>query len=101
MEFERQGELLYPEGLINWSGAKKGGVRQPFQKESGRPVKEQLTTPLVEKLSGWVESVIAGIPGTPSAVLLVGGPGNGKTDAVEGAIETFDRLSLAGGQLLD
>jgi hypothetical protein len=100
MEFERQDELLYPEGLINWSGAKKGGVRQPFQEESGRPVKEQLKTPLVEKLSSWVDSVIAGTPGTPSAVLLVGGPGNGKTDAVEGAIETFDRLSGAGGQLL-
>lgn len=100
MEFERQDELLYPEGLINWSGAKKGGVRQPFQEESGRPVKEQLKTPLVEKLSSWVDSVIAGTPGNPSAVLLVGGPGNGKTDAVEGAIETFDRLSGAGGQLL-
>lgn len=100
MEFEKQDELLYPEGLTNWSGAKKGGVRQPFQKDSGRPVKEQLATPLVEKLSSWVESVIAGTPGTPSAVLLVGGPGNGKTDAVEGAIETFDRLSLAGGLLL-
>ncbi|MFJ5240105.1 hypothetical protein ACIP86_25815 [Pseudomonas neuropathica] len=100
MEFERQDELLYPEGLINWSGAKKGGVRQPFQEESGRPVKEQLKTPLIEKLSNWVDSVIAGTSGTPSAVLLVGGPGNGKTDAVEGAIETFDRLSGAGGQLL-
>lgn len=81
MEFERQNELLYPEGLINWSGAKKGGVRQPFQEDSGRPVKEQLTTPLVEKLSSWVQSILAGVPGTPSAVLLVGGPGNGKTDA--------------------
>lgn len=100
MEIESQDELLYPEGLINWSGAKKGGVRQPFQEESGRPVKEQLQTPLVEKLSSWVGSIIAGTPGTPSAVLLVGGPGNGKTDAVEGAIETFDRLSGAGGQLL-
>lgn len=100
MEFDKQDDLLYPEGLINWSGAKKGGVRQPFQEESGRPVKEQLKTPLVEKLSSWVNSIIAGIPGAPSAVLLVGGPGNGKTDAVEGAIETFDRLSGAGGQLL-
>jgi hypothetical protein len=100
MELKKQDEPLYPEGLINWSGAKKGGVRQPFQEESGRPVREQLKTPLVEKLSNWVSSVIKGIPGTPSAVLLVGGPGNGKTDAVEGAIETFDRLSGANGQLL-
>lgn len=100
MTFENQDELLYPEGLINWSGAKKGGVRQPFQEGSGRPVKEQLQTPLVEKLSLWVESIIAGVPEAPSAVLLVGGPGNGKTDAVEGAIGTFDRLSGANGQLL-
>ena len=100
MEFDKQDDLLYPEGLINWSGAKKGGVRQPFQEESGRPVKEQLKTPLVEKLSSWVNSIVAGIPEAPSAVLLVGGPGNGKTDAVEGAIETFDRLSGAGGLLL-
>ena len=99
MELKKQDELLYPEGLINWSGAKKGGVRQPFQEDSGRPVQEQLITPLVEKLSSWVDSVIAGTPGTPSAVLLVGGPGNGKTDAVEGAIAAFDRLSGAGGQL--
>jgi hypothetical protein len=100
MEQQKQDELLYPEGLINWSGAKKGGVRQPFQEESGRPLKEKLLTPLVEKLSSWVESVVAGTPGTPSAVLLVGGPGNGKTDAVEGAIDTFDRVSGADGQLL-
>ncbi|WP_124124442.1 hypothetical protein [Pseudomonas aeruginosa] len=100
MEFEKQDELLYPEGLINWSGAKKGGVRQPFQEESGRPLREQLITPLVEKLTSWVGAVIAGKPETPSAVLLVGGPGNGKTDAVEGAIATFDQLIGADRQLL-
>lgn len=99
MEFQEQEELLYPEGLINWSGAKKGGVRQPFKETTGRPVKKQLTTPLVEKLSAWVESLIKGSLGTPSAVLLVGGPGNGKTDAVEGAIKSFDQLSGANGAL--
>lgn len=100
MEFQEQEELLYPEGLINWSGAKKGGVRQPFQETTGRPVREQLMTPLVERLSAWVASITTGSSGTPSAILLVGGPGNGKTDAVEGAIETFDRLSGANGNLV-
>lgn len=100
MEYKEQEELLYPEGLINWSGAKDGGVRKPFQKQTGRPVKEQLTTPLVEKLSAWVGSILKGEPEAPTAILLVGGPGNGKTDAVEGAIENFDKLSGANGQLL-
>lgn len=100
MESKEQEELLYPEGLINWSGAKDGGVRKPFQKQTGRPVKEQLTTPLVEKLSAWVGSILNGEPEAPTAILLVGGPGNGKTDAVEGAIESFDKLSGANGQLL-
>lgn len=100
MEFEKQEKVPYPEGLINWSGAKKGGVRQPFQEDTGRPVKEQLVTPLVERLLSWVRSVVAGVSGTPSAILLVGGPGNGKTDAVEGAIENFDRLIGAEGKLV-
>lgn len=100
METKQQDELQFPEGLINWSGPKKGGVRQPFKEDTGRPVNEQLITPLVEKLSNWVSAIIAGKSGTPSAVLLVGGPGNGKTDAVEGAISTFDRLLGADGKLL-
>lgn len=90
----------YPMGLIHWSGAKKGGVRQPFQENSGRPLKEQLVTPLVDRMSNWVDSIVAGKSGTPSAVLLVGGPGNGKTDAVEGAIATFDQKIGARGELL-
>ncbi|MBW0147861.1 hypothetical protein [Marinobacter arenosus] len=100
MELEKKRELLFPEGLINWSGAKRGGIRQPFQEGSGRPVKEQFTTPLVEKLAHWVDSLTAGEAGVPTAVLLVGGPGNGKTDAVEGTISRFDDAINAGGKLL-
>jgi len=95
MDFER-----YPLALVNWSGGKKGGYRQPFQKASGRPLDKQLITPLVQKLSNWVESLLSGNPNTPFAVLLVGGPGNGKTDAVEGAIAEFDRRLGAEGQLI-
>ena len=90
----------YPVGLIPWSGSKKGGVRQPFQQDSGRPLNEQLVTPLVKKLSDWAASVTKGKEETPTAVLLVGGPGNGKTDSVEGVIEAFDRLIGANGKLL-
>ncbi|OBU41301.1 hypothetical protein AYY26_06695 [Photobacterium phosphoreum] len=95
MDFER-----YPLALVNWSGGKKGGYRQPFQNASGRPLDEQIITPLVEKLSNWVESLLSGKPNIPFAVLLVGGPGNGKTDAVEGAVEYFDLQLGAEGQLV-
>ncbi|WP_391088818.1 hypothetical protein [Vibrio sp. NH-UV-68] len=95
MDFER-----YPLALVNWSGGKKGGYRQPFQEASGRPLDKQLTTPLVRKLSNWVESLLSGKPNTPFAVLLVGGPGNGKTDAVEGAVTEFDRQLGAEGQII-
>ena len=89
----------YPLGLINWSGAKKGGVRQPFQKSSGRPVRRQLKTPLVTRLDNWVKNMVAGVDGTSRAILLVGGPGNGKTDAVEGCIQSFDAEIGANGEL--
>ena len=92
-------QISYPLGLINWSGTKKGGVRQPFQEDSGRPLRKQLKTPLVKRLESWVKGIVAGDPGLPRAILLVGGPGNGKTDAVEGCIQSFDSEICAGGEL--
>ncbi|MBY6188308.1 hypothetical protein KUV89_16965 [Marinobacter hydrocarbonoclasticus] len=47
-----------------------------------------------------MKSIVAGQKGQPKAVLLVGGPGNGKTDAVEGCIQQFDEELGAGGQLV-
>ncbi|MFZ6040512.1 hypothetical protein ACOV11_08335 [Vibrio natriegens] len=73
----------------------------PFKEDSGRPAGKQLQTPLLARLSKWVKSVVSGQPSTPRAVLLVGGPGNGKTDAVEGCIRQFDKELGADGKLVD
>ncbi|RDH85971.1 MAG: hypothetical protein DIZ80_00400 [endosymbiont of Galathealinum brachiosum] len=93
-------ERLYPEGLARWAGHRDGGVRRPFVLDSGRPTGDQIETPLVTRLHDWVSSLVAG-EDVPRVLLLVGGPGNGKTDAVEGCIEFFDTAMKANGKLLE
>lgn len=89
---------LFPEGLEKWAGHRDGGVRRPFDLDSGRPTGIQIETPLVRKLSEWVGELVAG-KNVPRVLLLVGGPGNGKTDAVEGCIDIFDAEIGAEGKL--
>ncbi|MEO3428719.1 hypothetical protein AAFN88_07675 [Pelagibius sp. CAU 1746] len=90
----------FPEGLIRWSGYRHGGVRKPFQRNTGRPTGDQFETPVVLRLRSWVEGLVAGND-VPRAIFLVGGPGNGKTDAVEGCIEALDRELNARGALYE
>jgi hypothetical protein len=94
-------EATYPAGLLKWAGHRDGGVRKPFRKDSGRPTGDRINTPLVERLKAWVSDVANNEPSTPRTLLLVGGPGNGKTDAVESCIEFLDRSIDAGGRLLN
>jgi hypothetical protein len=93
-------EVLYPEGLVNWAGHRDGGVRRPFRSESGRPTGEQIETPLVKRLNNWVANLVEG-KDCPRVLFLVGGPGNGKTDAVEGCISFFDERISANGKLAE
>jgi len=80
---------LYPAAFINWAGSKRGGVRTPFNINSGRPAGKKIETPLTKRLSDWVSGLVAG-EDVPRAILLIGGPGNGKSDAVEACIELLD-----------
>jgi hypothetical protein len=91
---------LFPAGLLSWAGHRSGGVRKPFHPTSGRPVGERLDTPLLKRLRVWVNDLVGGIAGTPRSLLLVGGPGNGKTDAIETSIEFFDSSLGADGALI-
>ncbi len=95
-----QNDKLYPAAFLNWAGSKQGGVRNPFKENSGRPAGKKIETPLTIKLKKWVdELVISESENIPRAILLIGGPGNGKTDAVEGCIEDFDKAIQADGVL--
>ncbi|MDG1004019.1 MAG: hypothetical protein P8N58_04000, partial [Emcibacteraceae bacterium] len=91
---------LFPEGLSAWAGHRDGGVRRPFKNDSGRPTGGQIETPLVSRLREWVHKLVAG-DDVPRGLILAGGPGNGKTDAVESCIEFFDYEMKAGGKLIE
>ena len=52
------------------------------------------------RLRDWVNDLHSGQPNVPHAVLLVGGPGNGKTEAVEEVLRTFDRTYMLSGALV-
>lgn len=89
----------YPEGLLGWSGDKAGGVKKLFYRGSGRPSGAVITTNLLTRLSGWARDIASGKEGTPRAVFLIGGPGNGKTEAIEYTIQELDAAMQLGGAL--
>lgn len=93
------GVQLFPAGLIAWAGYRDGGVRKPFRSESGRPTGTRIHTPLLSRLQAWSRQIAAGEE-APRTLLLVGGPGNGKTDAIETCIEFLDADLKAEGQLV-
>jgi hypothetical protein len=90
----------YPEALTEWAGHRSGGVRRMFDSTSGRPSQEVIRTPLLKRLEDWSASLASHLAGTPRIVLLIGGPGNGKTEAVEATLTSLDREFKQGGALL-
>jgi hypothetical protein len=90
----------YPTGLVDWSGQHSGGVRKPFYDSSGRPCRAVIETPLLAKVRDWVRAA-ASDPASPRCLLLVGGPGNGKTEAVEALVRHLDDVLGAGGKVVD
>ncbi|MBL9149846.1 MAG: hypothetical protein JNM94_14235 [Phycisphaerae bacterium] len=90
----------FPAGLLKWSGHRGGGVKRPFHAGSGRPSGEHIETPVIARLRSWVDNLLVAPATIPSAVLLVGGPGNGKTDAVQVLIEYLDERLGASGRIV-
>jgi len=52
-------------------------------------------------LETWAGQIASGTPGTPRILLLVGGPGNGKTEAIEHTIKCMDQALGAKGVLME
>ncbi len=92
-------QLLYPAGLLRWAGHREGGVRKPFRRESGRPAGMHVTTPLIQRLHKWTKDFVDGAADCPVNIVLVGGPGNGKTDAMEICVELLDKYLGADGDI--
>ncbi|WP_321514937.1 hypothetical protein [Marinifilum fragile] len=79
----------YPEDLLYWGGGRKGGVKIISDKTSGRPNGFVIETQLTTKLNDWAKNI--GRNRSPRILLLIGGPGNGKTDALEFLIDKIDK----------
>jgi hypothetical protein len=95
------GQVQYPASLLEWAGYRSGGVRRPFDSSSGRPGgNDTLHTNLLAKLGTWAKGN-ASAGDIPRLVLLVGGPGNGKTDAIETAVGKLDLALGCEGLLVD
>ncbi|MDP1979398.1 hypothetical protein [Undibacterium sp.] len=56
---------------------------------------------MIAKLESWATDVASGHAGTPRILLLVGGPGNGKTEAIEHTIKCLDQRLFCEGKLIE
>lgn len=86
--------------LLQWHGHGKGGVRVPFQDFGGNPLGRPIETALLQKIRLLATELYAGNLNTPRWIFLVGGPGNGKSEAVEVFIRELDLQFELGGSLI-
>jgi hypothetical protein len=87
----------FPAGLLDWWGCFGGCVRKLFYQAGGRPSRDVVRTSLLNRLDKWVSVMGEGTAGVPSTVLLVGGSGSGKSEAVEFAVGSLDAELGPGG----
>ena len=86
--------------LLTWHGHDRGGVRVPFQSAMGNPLRSIIYTPLIERLHRLAADLVNGTPGTPRWIFLIGGPGNGKSEAVEAFVRELDELAGTAKELV-
>jgi len=88
---------IFPAGLLHWAGHRSGGVRRLFDNQSGRPSGRVIQTNLLGRVQAWARSLSNPQENVPTVLFLVGGPGNGKTEAVESiVIELDEALDMRG-----
>lgn len=97
-QFQHKSEILkqsiqmktdqYPFAFKNWFSSNVGGVRLPMNNNSGRPLGDQI---IEGKIHHLIREMIVDFREKKGKFLcvLVGGPGNGKTDLMEFASEIF------------
>ncbi|WP_080635323.1 hypothetical protein [Pseudomonas asplenii] len=100
MESSHYNSAHYPSALVDWAGHHSGGVKRLLDKNSGQPNKKRLQTNLLSRLQDWANQLPSGAPTVPRIVLLVGGPGNGKTEAIESTILWLDESLGCDGKLV-
>lgn len=94
-------DMNFPRDLLNWAGHRAGGVKKMFYASSGRPSGGIIYTELLYKIDKWASDLSNNLRNAPRIILLIGGPGNGKTEAVEFALSSLDRHFQFAGKLLE
>lgn len=80
--------------LLNWSGHRKGGVKIAFT-DRGLPTGKIVKTDLIEAIDDWVRD-LEDMNKRSLNIFFIGGPGNGKTEALEYSINTlFSRYNIS------
>lgn len=87
--------------LLSWHGHDRGGVRVPFHGTMGKPLGHVAETSLIMKIKQLAVDLVIGAPEVPRWIFLVGGPGNGKSEAVEAFVSELDSLANCQGALAD
>jgi hypothetical protein len=87
----------YPDELLDWGGSRSVGVRRLLHERLDRPSDRPLDTPLLRRLAGWARAIAEDEASAPRVVLLAGGPGNGKTEAIEYALFELERACGCAG----
>lgn len=79
---------IYPFKFINWFSSNNGAVRRPMDTKSGRPLGEKV---LQNRVHGLIDEMVDSFVQIKEKYIciLIGGPGNGKTDIMEYAAERF------------
>lgn len=88
----------YPEYFFNFSGSTKESVKAIGHDNSGWVGGELIRTRLLDNLDNLADRILSGAIDKPVCVYLVGGPGNGKTEAAayflrklyEGTLPVFE-----------
>ena len=86
--------------LLSWHGHDRGGVRVLFHATMGKPLGDVVETSLIKKIKHLARDLVNGTPGAPRWVFLIGGPGNGKSEAVEAFVRELDSLTDSQGALI-
>ncbi len=86
--------------LLSWHGHDRGGVRVPFHETMGKPLRDVVETPLIKKVKRLARDLVDGASGAPRWIFLIGGPGNGKSEAVEAFVRELDVQANCQGALI-
>jgi hypothetical protein len=87
--------------LLTWHGQARGGVSVPFRPGAGKPLKRVLDTPLHDRLRRLAAAICSENAPQGRWIFLVGGPGNGKSEAVEQFITMLDQSLGLQGELVE